>query len=134
MILYCKGLTFDEFAKKIGMKSSPAKSMLESNNSKKFLEKKEDICRALMIDEAVLEKGFGKVYESTEKYEKGETLEKDFIQLATRKLIKDSPTISVEEEIEVDKCISMLRYLSLDDKKCVEDLLSVMKKTEKLEN
>lgn len=158
MILYCKGLTFDEFAKKIGMKSSPAKSMLESNNSKKFLKKKEDICRILMIDEEVLEKGFGKVYESTEKYEKGEGLEKDFIQLTIRKLIEeplmiwdeeeievnkyinkirclllkfiDSTTISVEEEIVVDECISMIRYLSLDDKKCVKDLLSVMKKTE----
>lgn len=162
MILYCKGLTFDEFAKKIGMKSSPAKSMLESNNSKKILKKKEDICRILMIDEEVLEKGFGKVYESTEKYEKGEGLEKDFIQLTIRKLIEESLMTWDEEEIEVNKyinkirclllkfidsftisssteivedgCISMIRYLSLDDKKCVEDLLSVMKKTEKLEN
>lgn len=163
MILYCKGLNFDEFAKKIRMKSSPAKSMLESNNSKKFLEKKEDICRILMIDEAVLENGFGKVYESTEKYEKGESSEKDFIQLATKKFIKASRMIGDEEEIEVNKCISMIRYLllkfiedslmigdeeeiavnkcisvirylSLDDKKCVETLLSVMKKTEKLEN
>ena len=134
MILYCKGLNFDEFAKKIGMKSSPAKSMLESNNSKKFLEKKEDICRTLMIDETVLEKGFGKVYESTEKYEKGEGSEKDFIQLATKEFIKESFMVWDEEEIEVDKCISMIRYLSLEDKSGVETLLSVMKKTEKLEN
>lgn len=125
-VLEYRKMNHNQLAKRLGITLSSLKSMITSENSKKLDKYIDEIYKILRIDNDVLKKGYGKVYDVSSDHEKGCWIEKDFIRSeAEREIPKHEETKNLSQE-EIEEYVDFIRYYYLEDKDNAELVLHLM--------